>query len=165
MDDAIKTVQRIMAELRPSVLDDLGLIAAIEWQTRQFSSRTGVACELDLPEAPLQLSQRARTALFRILQESLTNVARHANASHVRVSLICDPDWTTLSVDDNGTGISPLALEDSRSFGLLGMRERAAVFGGTVEILGEANAGTAVKVSLPSHALNGDSTDDHAADG
>ena len=165
VDDAISTVQRIMAELRPSVLDDLGLIAAIEWQTRQFESRTGIACELDLPEATLHLSQRARTALFRILQESLTNVARHANASRVRVSLIYDPDWTTLSVDDNGRGISPLDLEDSRSFGLLGMRERAAVFGGTVEIRGEANAGTAVKVSLPTHTLNGDSTDDHAAYG
>jgi PAS domain S-box-containing protein len=165
VDDAITTVQRIMAELRPSVLDDLGLIAAIEWQTRQFSSRTGVACELDLPEAPLHLSQRARTALFRILQESLTNVARHASASRVRVSLIPDPDWTTLSVDDNGKGISPLDLEDSHSFGLLGMRERAAVFGGKVEIRGEANAGTAVKVSLPTHTLNGDSDNDHAAYG
>jgi len=103
--------------------------------------------------------------LFRILQESLTNVARHASASRVRVSLIPDPDWTTLSVDDNGKGISPLDLEDSRSFGLLGMRERAAVFGGKVEIRGEANVGTAVKVSLPTHTLNGDSDNDHAAYG
>ena len=165
VDDAISTVQRIMSELRPSVLDDLGLIPAVEWQTRQFENRTGIVCELDLPEMPMHLSQRARTALFRILQESLTNVARHANASRVRVSLICDSDWTRLSVDDNGKGIKPRDLEDSHSFGLLGMRERAAVFGGTVEIRGETNAGTTVKVSLPSHTLNGDSTDDHVAYG
>lgn len=162
VDETIGTVQRIMAELRPSVLDDLGLIAAIEWQTRQFGQRTGIACELHLPEAALPLSQRARTALFRILQESLTNVARHANASRVSVSLTCDPDWTTLCVQDNGKGIRPLDLEDSRSFGLLGMRERAAVFGGTVEIRGEANAGTSVKVSLPTHTLNGDTRHDDA---
>ncbi len=105
VDDTIGTVQRIMAELRPSVLDDLGLIAAIEWQTRQFANRTGIACELDLPEPTLHLSQRARTALFRILQESLTNVARHANASRVAVTLICDTVWTSLSVADNGKGI------------------------------------------------------------
>jgi PAS domain S-box-containing protein len=165
VDDAIGTVQRIMAELRPSVLDDLGLIAAIEWQTRQFATRTGIACELNLPETPLNLSQPARTALFRIFQESLTNVARHAGASRVYVSLNRDPDWTTLSVEDNGRGISLLALEDSRSFGLLGMRERAAVFGGTVEIRGKPNAGTTVRVNLPTHTLTGDSTDDHAAYG
>jgi signal transduction histidine kinase len=147
------------------VLDDLGLIAAIEWQTRQFENRTGITCELDLPKTSVHLSQQARTALFRILQESLTNVARHASASRVRVSLICDPDWTSLSVDDNGKGIKSRDLEDRHSFGLLGMRERAAVFGGTVEIRGETNAGTTIKVSLPSHTLNGDSTDDHVAYG
>lgn len=165
VDDAIVTVQRIMAELRPSILDDLGLAAAIEWQTRQFEHRTGIACAVDLPDAALSLSPRARTAIFRILQEALTNVARHANASRVSVSLVSDPAWTTLSVADDGKGISPLALEDSRSFGLLGMRERAAVFGGTVEIRGEAGAGTSVRVRLPSHALNGDSSDDNITHG
>jgi PAS domain S-box-containing protein len=157
VDEAIATVQRIMAELRPAVLDDLGLIAAIEWQTRQFASRTGIACELDLPEAAMSLSQRARTALFRILQESLTNVARHASASRVRVCLTCGPDRITLSVYDNGKGIRAMDLDDSHSFGLLGMRERAAVFGGTVDFRGEVNGGTTVQVSLPTHALNGDS--------
>lgn len=156
LDATMTAVQRIMAELRPSVLDDLGLAAAIEWLARQFTERTGIACNLDLPEAGPDLSQDARTALFRILQESLNNVARHAGAARVRVTLRHGDDSTRLLVEDDGKGISPQEIESPRSFGLLGMRERAAVFGGTLSIRGEAGVGTRVRVTIPMAALEED---------
>lgn len=156
LDATMTAVQRIMAELRPSVLDDLGLAPAIEWLTRQFTERTGIACGLDLPEAGPALSQDGRTALFRILQESLNNVARHAGATTVRVSLHHGHHSTRLMVEDNGKGISPVEVESGHSFGLLGMRERAAVFGGKLSIHGEPGVGTRVCVTIPMAALGED---------
>ncbi|MBS1202161.1 MAG: histidine kinase, partial [Chromatiaceae bacterium] len=156
VDTTITAVQRIMAELRPALLDDLGLVAAIEWLTRQFTERTGIACRLDLPDSGLELSQTARTALFRILQESLTNVARHAGATQVQVTLERADQSIRLLVEDNGKGISTIDLESGRSFGLLGMRERAAVFGGRLAIRGQAGVGTRVSVTIPASALEGD---------
>jgi len=156
VDTTITAVQRIMAELRPALLDDLGLVAAIEWLTRQFTERTGIACRLDLPDSGLELSQTARTALFRILQESLTNVARHAGATQVQVTLERADQSIRLVVEDNGKGISTIDLESGRSFGLLGMRERAAVFGGRLAIRGQAAVGTRVSVTIPASALEGD---------
>lgn len=153
LDATMTAVQRIMAELRPSVLDDLGLAAAIEWLARQFTERTGIACDLDLPDAGPDLSQDARTALFRILQESLNNVARHAGATTVMVTLRHGDDSTRLLVEDDGKGISQQEVESPRSFGLLGMRERAAVFGGTLSIRSEAGIGTRVCVTIPMAAL------------
>jgi signal transduction histidine kinase len=149
VDASIEAVQRVMAELRPSLLDDLGLIPAIEWQTEQFQFRTGIECVLELPDLDLDLSVAASTALFRILQESLTNVARHANASRVRVDLVRNNGWLNLVVADNGKGISTLDLESSRSFGLVGMRERAHVFGGRLDIQREPKGGTSVRVRIP----------------
>ena len=156
LDATMTAVQRIMSELRPSVLDDLGLAPAIEWLTRQFTERTGITCDLDLPEAGPALSQDARTALFRILQESLNNVARHAGAATVRVTLHHGRQSTRLMVEDNGRGISPAELESGQSFGLLGMRERAAVFGGKLSIRGEPGMGTRVDVTIPMTELGED---------
>jgi two-component system, NarL family, sensor histidine kinase UhpB len=155
LDTTIAAVQRIMAELRPAVLDDLGLVPAIEWLSRQFTERTGIGCRLDLPETQLALAHDARTALFRILQESLTNVARHAGATQVRVTLDREGQSIRLLVEDDGKGIRTVDLESGRSFGLLGMRERAAVFGGTLTIHGEAGVGTRVCVAIPATAGTG----------
>jgi PAS domain S-box-containing protein len=148
-DTTIESVQRIMTELRPAILDDLGLIPAIEWQVGQFRKRTGIECDLVLPEADIDLPRGASTALFRILQESLTNVARHADAKRVGVALSLDDGWMSMEVTDDGKGISVLDLESSRSFGLIGMRERAQVFGGRLDIDSAPREGTRVQVMIP----------------
>jgi PAS domain S-box-containing protein len=145
----IETVQRVMEELRPSILDDLGLVPATEWQIEQFQRRTGILCSLSTLDSELDLSKEATTALFRILQETLTNVARHANARQVRVELSRMGPRLVLKVTDDGMGISSVALESNRSLGILGMRERAQVFGGQVDIERGENGGTSVRVSLP----------------
>jgi PAS domain S-box-containing protein len=156
IDTTIDAVQRVMAELRPSILDDLGLVAAVEWQTEQFQQRTGIACTLELPDEETDLAQETKTALFRILQESLTNVARHSGATQVEVSMERRDRWLTLTVADNGKGISPLDLESNRSFGLLGMRERAQVSGGWIDIQGKPDGGSSVRVRIPVQQNDGD---------
>lgn len=152
----IKTTQNIVAALRPLILDELGLIPAIEWQTGQFSQRTGIQCTLRLTTTDIDLSPATSTALFRILQESLNNVARHANASEVQIDLTHADGWITLIVQDNGRGIATSDIDHHHSFGLMGMRERAHVFGGQVSIHGEPGKGTTVRVRIlaqPSSAM------------
>lgn len=152
IDETVHIVRRISAELRPGVLDDLGLAAAIEWQAQDFEKRSGVACVLTLPEEDLLISRDQATALFRIFQESLTNVARHAQATKVWVHLGEENGAIVLEVEDDGVGISPSQLAERGSLGslgLLGMRERATVFGGTVEIAGAAGQGTTVMARMP----------------
>jgi PAS domain S-box-containing protein len=144
----IKTTQNIVATLRPLILDELGLIPAIEWQTRQFSQHTGIQCVLKLTARDIDLSPAASTALFRILQESLNNVVRHAGASKVRIDLTQTDGWMMLAVRDNGRGIAASDVENRHSFGLMGMRERAHVFGGQVSIHGEPGKGTTVQVRI-----------------
>jgi signal transduction histidine kinase len=150
VDRRSQTVRRISAELRPGVLDDLGLSAAIEWQAREFQKRSGVACVARLPEEDPPLSREQATALFRIFQESLTNVARHAQASTVWVHLAEEAGGrVTLEIEDDGVGLSPATLAERRTLGLLGMRERAAAFGGEVEVTGSPGRGVAVLVRMP----------------
>ncbi len=148
-DLAIGAVQRIATELRPVVLDTLGLCAAIEWQAKDFAARTGIDCRARVPEPEPELSRDGATALFRILQESLTNVARHAGASHVEVQLRYEPGWLALEVRDDGRGIRAHELTDPRSIGLLGMRERATLLGGQCRIDPLQGGGTAVVARLP----------------
>jgi signal transduction histidine kinase len=145
----IRTVQRISAELRPGLLDDLGLIAAIEWESGEFQNRTGIKCTLDLGPDDIILEQDRSTAIFRIFQETLTNVARHADATNVQVSLKKNNGNLVLKVSDNGKGITERQIVDSKSFGLVGMRERAFVFGGKVDINGIMMEGTTVIVTIP----------------
>jgi PAS domain S-box-containing protein len=149
IDQTIAAVQRIATDLRPGVLDGLGLEAATEWYVREFEQRTGIACHFrsDLGAAPID-SERA-TAVFRILQEALTNVARHAGATRVQVELTADPKQLLLEVRDNGGGIVEDRVADSRSLGLLGMRERARFLGGDVSIRGDPDHGTLVAVAIP----------------
>jgi signal transduction histidine kinase len=148
-DTLIQSVQRIATELRPEVLDSLGLSAAIEWQVKDFAARSGIQPKTSLPDEPLALGREPSTALFRILQESLTNVARHAAASEVETSLQWQPGQIVLRIKDNGRGIPAAKLEDPHSVGLAGMRERALLLGGQCEISGRPGEGTTIEVRLP----------------
>jgi PAS domain S-box-containing protein len=149
IDETIQKVRNISTELRPSVLDDLGLAAAIEWQAREFQRRTEIECRIDSLEEAFGLGPEKSAAVFRIFQEILTNVARHSGASRVRISLKEREGSLVLTVSDNGVGISEADISDTKSLGLLGMRERALVFGGSVEFGGEERRGTTVTVSIP----------------
>ena len=125
LDQTLDTTQRISATLRPAILDDLGLPAALRWQAAEFTQRTGVACETRLPDADPPLAPATALALFRILQEALTNVARHAGAKNVRIGLALEGSSALLTVADDGRGIAPDVLSRQTSLGLMGMRERA----------------------------------------
>jgi PAS domain S-box-containing protein len=159
LDETVHTVRRISAELRPGVLDDLGLAAAIEWQARDFQARSGVACVVRVPEEDLQLSREQATAVFRIFQECLTNVARHAQARKVWAHLGEEAGALVLEVEDDGVGISAAQLAERRSLGLLGMRERAEAFGGEVELAGAPGQGTTVVVRMPLFGVNDENPD------
>jgi PAS domain S-box-containing protein len=151
IDATITAVQRIVAELRPGVLDDLGLVAAIEWQCRDFKRRTGIECAFATGIEDLQLERGQATAVFRICQEALTNVARHAAATEARVRLEAAGDDLLLEVWDNGAGVPEVRLSDPKSFGLQGMRERARGYRGMLTIASEPGQGTAVRLKLPLH--------------
>jgi PAS domain S-box-containing protein len=147
-DDTIQTVRRISTELRPGILDDLGLIAAVEWAAEEFQTRTGTNCRLDLPEDDIVIDQERATALFRILQETLTNVARHANATQVNIRLAKEEGTLILEVHDNGQGINKEELSAGRSLGILGMRERALLLGGGLAISSAPGQGTTIGVRI-----------------
>jgi len=148
IDQTIGTVQRITAELRPGVLDDLGLEAAAEWQVKTFMARTGIACAFSSDGQPGALDRDRQTALFRILQEALTNVARHAAATQVTVALRHDEDGASLFMRDNGRGLTAAELDDPRSYGLIGMQERASEFGGQVDFQSAPGGGTVVQARI-----------------
>jgi signal transduction histidine kinase len=148
IDRTVESVSRTGALLRPRVLDDFGLVAGIEWQTREFERRTGIHCRTSLPEQA-ELDPKLSTAIFRIFQEALTNVARHAQATEVSVNLRVDGNGVFLEVKDNGVGISQDQLSSETSFGLLGMQERAYAFGGEICFEGGANQGTTVRLQIP----------------
>jgi len=149
LDITIQSVRAIATALRPSVLDELGLAAALDWQTRDFEKRTGIRCDWSMPSIPIPIGPDQATAIFRIYQEILTNIVRHAQASNVRIRLDISAGWLVLEVCDNGRGIPESTLVDRNSLGLLGMRERAAQWGGNISILGAEEQGTAVSVRLP----------------
>jgi signal transduction histidine kinase len=148
-DEIIQQVRRISAELRPGVLDDLGLVAAIEWQSQEFENRTGTVCVVDADPMERPLDRHASTAVFRIFQEALTNVTRHAEAKHVDVRLECRAEALSLTVKDDGKGITAEAARSPRSLGLLGVRARARRLGGSVEITGAPGSGTTVSLCVP----------------
>jgi PAS domain S-box-containing protein len=144
----LKTVQRISTELRPGLLDDLGLAAAIEWQTEEFENRTGIRCTLTVDPEDIEVDEKRSNALFRILQETLTNVARHAQATRVQVSLTEKEGILKLRVRDNGKGITKEQISDSQSLGIIGIRERVHQWGGTVKISGRPGKGTTVVIKM-----------------
>jgi PAS domain S-box-containing protein len=149
IDGTIVSVRRIATELRPGVLDDLGLAAAIEWQAQEFETRTAIACSVTISPTEVELGRDVSTAVFRIFQETLTNVARHANAGHVDIVLSVAADHVALFVRDDGRGITDVELAGRRSLGLVGMRERALLLGGDVTIEGRPGQGTTVMLQVP----------------
>lgn len=152
IDETLQTVHRVSTELRPGLLDDFGLQAAMEWQAEEFQNRTGVSCALTFKPEQIEMNREQSTAVFRIFQETLTNVARHAQATKVEVKLTETDGTVTLEVEDNGRGITDREIYDHRSFGLIGMRERASLWGGTVHIKGQSGRGTTVIVTIPIEA-------------
>lgn len=149
VDGTIETVRRIATDLRPHVLDTLGLIAALEWQVGEFQRRTKISCALRTHGNQPQIDANQATAVFRIVQESLTNVARHGRASRAEVTVSSEAGQLVVGVADNGCGLSEDRLTASRSLGILGMRERAAAAGGTLSISTGADGGTIVRVHIP----------------
>jgi signal transduction histidine kinase len=146
-NNVIKKVQRISSELHPGLLDDLGLVAAIEWYCREFSERTGIPCQLDLEE-PVEQVATINLALYRVFQEAMTNIIRHAKAKKVSIQLLADPEITLL-IEDDGIGIQEEKVNSSHSFGLIGMRQRIRQRGGTIYLTGNPEKGTKVEVSIP----------------
>src|ERR1041384_4806853 len=162
VNSTIQTVRRIATELRPGILDDLGLVAAIEWQANEFQARTGVECKVHAGLHEPLLKPQVTTAFFRIFQETLTNVIRHAKATRVAVDLRKQAGQLVLKVRDNGRGISAAEISSTHSIGLAGMRERAALVGGEVNIRGIRGKGTAVTVRIPFNQSPGTKGHDHA---
>ncbi len=149
LDETLASVRRISSDLRPLMLDDLGLNAAIEWLARDAARRMGVEVIVQLGENDPPLDDRAATAVFRMVQEALTNVARHARATNVRIALRMEDGELVLTVDDDGIGYPERAMQREGSYGLLGIRERAAMLGGRLDIGNEPGTGARLTVRLP----------------
>lgn len=149
VDQMISTLRRIASELRPRTLDDLGLAAALEWQAQEFESRTGVRCVLVLPKEEPVLDSERSTAIFRIFQESLTNAARHSQATMVEARLETGKEHLILQVHDNGKGFDPEKADARTSLGLVGMRERALLLNGELTIKGVPGSGTTITLRIP----------------
>jgi signal transduction histidine kinase len=149
IDRIINSVRRIASGLRPEVLDEIGLAAAFDWQAREFQRRTGIRCHVNVAVQFADPDKDRSTALFRIFQELLTNVARHANATRVNVALSEGEEALALCVEDNGRGIKETEAQSPRSLGFLGLRERVLAFGGTIDVKGDEGKGTRVCVSIP----------------
>jgi len=155
VDVTMNTLKRIDMDLRPGMLDHLGLAPAIRWQAEEFQKRSGIKCRLTIKPEEISIDANLSTTIFRIFQETLTNIMRHAEATKVNVSLKETKKNIDLVVRDNGKGISEEELSKINSFGLIGIRERAYSWGGTVMISGQTNKGTTVKVHIP-YEKNGD---------
>ena len=148
IDTTVSAVRRITQELRPSVLDDLGLAEAIEWQAEQFQARTGIICYCDCSLENIALSQEQSTTVFRIFQEALTNILRHAQATRVDITVEEKDGEFVLTINDNGRGITEDQKSGQHSLGLLGMRERAHLIGGKIDITGVEGKGTVVTLRI-----------------
>jgi PAS domain S-box-containing protein len=152
LKSTIGATRRIAADLRPLMLDDLGLVPSLEWLVENFSQRTGIACTLTARDQELALPKAHASAIFRIVQESLTNIAKHAEASHAEIVLERDDDALVVRVTDDGVGFSPQAPRTPGSLGLFGLRERASLMGGEASIISAPGEGTTIIVRLPVEA-------------
>jgi len=150
IDRTIKSVRHIINDLRPTVLD-LGLNAAVEWQIAQFRTRSGMVCELIEDDSDIRIDDHCATAFFRVLQESLSNILQHANASLVRVELRHDGGMLSMTISDNGIGLGDASRNKAGSFGLVGIEERVSLLGGSCSITGSPNGGTTVAITVPLH--------------
>ncbi|HTD89123.1 MAG TPA: PAS domain S-box protein, partial [Burkholderiales bacterium] len=149
IDATVMSVRRISADLRPVMLDNLGLVSTLEWLTKEFSGRTGIVVDLDISDENLGVGGDAATAIFRIVQEALTNVLRHSGADWVGIGVMRRSGNVVVRVSDNGTGFTDADKHKSRSFGLLGMHERAYVLGGKLTISCPAQGGTQIEATIP----------------
>jgi PAS domain S-box-containing protein len=145
----MQTVQRIASDLHPTVLENLGLCEAIEWQAKEFQNRTGIPCELSMEQSHIKLEADQSNTVFRIFQETLTNVARHANASKINIFFHKDQEHVCLEITDNGDGITQTQVYNENSMGLLMMRERSRLWGGEIHVSGAPGKGTTVKLRIP----------------
>jgi signal transduction histidine kinase len=148
IDKNIEDVRGMAIRLRPGVLDDLGLVDALEWYTADFERRTEIACVFEHENIP-RLNETVSTAAYRIAQEALTNIARHAGAGQVKVSLRSSNGFLTLKVVDDGRGFDALHLSESEGLGVAGMRERAALVGGSLDVKSQPKKGTQVYLAIP----------------
>ena len=149
LDRGVQSIRKIVRDLRPEVLETMGFLAGINWQAKEFEKRTGIRISLSLPPAEPTLEKLHIVAIFRVMQEALTNVARHAEASTVKVELKAEPSALRLTITDNGKGVGEDAHDQPGSFGVIGMRERVAALGGMFSIHGKPCKGTVVEVVLP----------------
>jgi signal transduction histidine kinase len=149
IDDTIQSVQRIATELRPQILDVLGLAEAVRWETSEFEKRTGIQCRLQLPPSNVELNREVKITVFRIFQEAMTNIARHSGAKKVEIDLQMDAQQVVLEILDNGRGIVSNEIFNKNSLGLLGIRERVHFLNGQFDITGNSRDGTQVRVAIP----------------
>lgn len=149
VEETIKNVRRISASLRPKLLDQLGFLPAIEWQMKEFERRTRIKCDMDIENEEIKLNPIASSTLFRIFQESLTNIARHSGATRAALSFDSSTDKLTMIIKDNGSGISGDYKNKRHSLGIVGMQERAQSLGGVLEIDKYPGGGTQVIVNIP----------------
>ncbi len=149
VDDTVKTIRRISTELRPGILDDLGLTDALDWQSTEFEKRTGIRCRFKSATSELSFNKNISTGIFRVYQETLTNVARHAEATEIKTTLESGNGNLTLRVCDNGKGFDEAEIKSKKTFGLVGMAERANMFGGKLAIESEKGRGTVIILKVP----------------
>ena len=149
IDGTIESARRISSGLRPSILDHLGIVAAIEWQVSEFTKSTGIISSISFTPREIKIDNKISISIFRILQEALTNIVKHSKATQIEVSLKSNPDWSYLSVQDNGTGILRGKINHPKSFGLIGMKERAISNGGILKISSVKGNGTHVLLKIP----------------
>jgi PAS domain S-box-containing protein len=153
LTEMIQSIRRISTQLRPSILDDLGLLEALKWLARDFQKRTGIRIELDCPEESLKVEPAVTTGLFRIFQETLTNIARHAEATDVSAKLYMEDERLVLTIADNGKGFDPAAAKKKKTLGLLGMKERTLMMKGAYEIDSQPGNGTSLRFMIPLQSL------------
>jgi signal transduction histidine kinase len=149
IDDTVKTVRRIATQLRPSMLDDLGLVSAIEWQSDEFQKRFHIKSEIENNIGNISVNSEKSTAIFRIFQESLTNVLRHSKATQLKTTLSLENNELVMKISDNGIGFDENEIHKKKSLGILGMKERTIMLGGSYQISSQENEGVTVLVKLP----------------
>ena len=151
--ETIKTVQRLTSQLRPEIIDDLGLDAAIKWYTKEFAQRNGIEIDLDI-DTGISISPEDSLTLFRIMQESLTNIARHSGANQIDIKLIDEDGLINFRISDNGVGITEDSLNSNKSYGIIGMKERASTLAGTCDIYSENGKGTIINLIFPLNKMD-----------
>ena len=154
IDDLIKNVRKISSELRPNVLDYLGLIPAIEWHIEEFKKRTEIECSYETNTSKIDLGMQINSSIFRIMQEACTNIIRHAKATKVNLFINEQTDFISLRILDNGIGIKPDEISNVKSLGILGMKERTMNFNGSLSIANAENGGTLLTLIIPKEAKN-----------